>query len=136
MIGCPGCAEEVRLRAGRNDQVVGGQRPAMLDGDGGGISVDRAGNRTSYVDAGGVMEDPVQGPGYVVCRDLRGRHLVEQRLELVVVVLVEQDHVNVVFCQLLSARDACEAAADYQDSGISHRSMEPASVEPHIPRSG
>ena len=65
------------------------------------------------VDVRVAVEQLAQREGDVARRQLRGRHLVEQRLELVVVVAVEQrDPHVVVLGQPPRAADAGEAAAD------------------------
>jgi hypothetical protein len=60
--------------------------------------------RTSRV----VAKDPLQRPGDVVRSELRRGDLIQQRLELVIVVAVKQDHVDVVLGKLLGAGDASE----------------------------
>ena len=59
-----------------------------------------------------------QRPRDVGGLDLRGRHLVEQRLELVVVVTVDQRDPHAVLGQLLRARDAGEPATNDNDRGV------------------
>ena len=46
----------------------------------------------------------------------RGRHLIQERLEGVVVVLVDDDHVDVCVFQLLRRADACEPSTEDQDT--------------------
>ncbi len=54
-------------------------------------------------------------PGDVLGGELRTRHLVEQRLELVVVVAVHQHHVDPLVAQLLRTGDAGQSAAQDED---------------------
>jgi hypothetical protein len=57
-----------------------------------------------------MTKDPAQWPGNVIGSQLGCRHLVQQRLELVVVIAVKQDHVDVTFGELLGAADPGEPA--------------------------
>jgi hypothetical protein len=107
-----GRVEEVRSRPGGEHQEVtterlpvgGRHRPCRR--------VDRCHGRLLDVDALVAGEDAPQWPGDVGHGQLRRRHLVQERLELVVVVLVEQGHVDLVLGQLLGTADAGEATAD------------------------
>ena len=91
----PGRPEEVRLGAGGQDEVVAGVRLAAarrrrprhrIDGD------DLGALRIERVEFGG---DLAQRVGDVAGRQHRGRDLVQERLELVVVVLVDERDVQV-----------------------------------------
>ena len=116
LVGARG-AEEVRLRAGRQHERVAGRsaRPSVV------VTVRVAGSieatsasLTSMLAS--LAEELAQRVRDVARRELRGRHLVEQRLELVVVVAVDQRDVHVVVLgQPPGAADAGEAAADDDD---------------------
>src|SRR6476661_7343479 len=54
-------------------------------------------------------------PGDVLGGELRTRHLVEQRLELVVVIAVHQHYVDTLVAQLLRAGDASQSTAEHED---------------------
>src|SRR4029079_14075618 len=54
-------------------------------------------------------------PGDVLGGELRTRHLVEQRLELVVVIAVHQHHVDPLIAQLLRTGDAGQSPAQDED---------------------
>src|SRR5687768_8804852 len=66
-----------------------------------------------------MTKDPSQGPGYVIGSQLGRRDLVQQRLELVIVVAVKQDHVDVMFGELLGAADSGEPAS-HNDHSCEH----------------
>ena len=71
---------------------------------------------------GVVAEDPAQWPGDVVGGELGGGNLIQQRLELVVVVTVQQDHVDVMLGELLGASDACKTASHNEHCCVTHAS--------------
>ena len=71
---------------------------------------------------GVVAEDPAQWPGDVVGGELGGGNLIQQRLELVVVVTVQQDHVDVMLGELLGASDAGKTASHNEHCCITHAS--------------
>ena len=111
-----GGAEEVGLRPGGEDERVAGEDLPV----GGGHAVRRRiergdlGELDVHVDV--IVEELAQRVGDVARGQLRGRHLVEQRLELVVVVAVDQRDAHVVAVgQAAGAADAGEAAADDDD---------------------
>ena len=77
------------------------------------------------VDVGVVAEELAQRERDVAGGQLRGRDLVEQRLELVVVVAVDQRDADVVLArQPPDAADAGEAAADDDDVQLPSRSRD------------
>ena len=65
-----------------------------------------------------LAEHPAQRPGHAGRDDLRRSDLIEHRLELAVVVAVDQRHRHAVLGELLRAGDAREAAADNDDRGF------------------
>ena len=67
-----------------------------------------------------VREDHPMRPGDVFGGELRTRHLVEQRLELVVVVAVDQHHVDPLVAQLLRTGDSGQSTAQ-DEHPIGHR---------------
>ena len=77
-------------------------------------------------------EDPCEVEGDVAGGQLRGRHLVQQRLELVVAVLVDQGDADAVLAgEPLGARDPGESAADDDDMGaavFAHRGLKGSST--------
>ncbi len=110
--------EEVGLRARGNDDVVAGERLAVRCGDRPGLGVDPRHIELTHRDARVLGEDRADRPGDVGGSELGGGDLVQQRLELLVVVPVDQGHGHVVLGELLRARDAGEAGADDHDCGL------------------
>ena len=90
-----GRPEEVRLRSRRQHDCVAGPGSAVGRGDGAGRRVDRRHLRQLHVDVGVVAKDRAQRERHVGRGQLRGRDLVEEGLELVVVVAVEQRDAHV-----------------------------------------
>ena len=109
-------AEEVRLRARREHDRVAGERPPVRGGHAACHGVQRLDRAQLDVDVRVVREHLAQREGDVARRQLRGRDLVQQGLELVVVVAVEQRDVHVVVArEPAGAADAGEAAAHHDD---------------------
>src|SRR4029450_6519293 len=69
-----------------------------------------------------VAEDAAQWQGDVVRGELRGGDLIQQRLELVVVVTVQQDHVDVMLGELLGAGNASKTASHNEHCCVTHAS--------------
>src|SRR4029079_12167418 len=113
-----GGLEEVRLGAGGEDDVVAAVGLARGGGPGLGRRVD-GGDFAPLRDEALVLRgDAPQGIRDVAGGEHRRRHLVEQRLELVVVVLVDQGDVDaIVLRQRPGTGDAGESAADDNDPG-------------------
>ena len=116
MLDCTLDAEEVDLRAEPEDEVVVAQRPELVELHLARVQVDRG--DTVLVDPrvvllveevadrmadGGLLEEPCG-------------HLVQERLEGVVVVLVDEHDVDVALVQLLGCADPGEAAAEHEDA--------------------
>ena len=93
----------VELRSRCHHQVVRGQHRSGGCGDRSGFRVDRYRRRTVHVDGLVMTEDPSQRPGDVICGYLGRGELVQHRLELVVVVAVQQDHVDIILGKMLGA---------------------------------
>ena len=111
-----GRVEEVRLRADRQHERVAGELLAARQLDAVGRRVDGGHLAELDLDARVVAEQLAQRERDVDRGELRRRHLVEQRLELVVVVAVDERHADAVLArQPLDAADAGEAAADHDD---------------------
>ena len=88
--------EEVGLRARGDDDVVAGERLAVGGGDRAGLGVDPRHVELTHRDARVLGEDRADRPGDVGGSELGGGDLVQQRLELLVVVPVDQRHGHVV----------------------------------------
>ena len=110
-----GCVEEVRAGAGRQHQVVARPTGAGRAGRSARLDIDRGDLGFLHRDVLVTAEDATKRTGHVVVGQLGGRDLVEQRLELVVVVPVEECHLDVVVGQSQRAADAGEASSDDHD---------------------
>ncbi len=116
----PGGLEEARPRAGRQHQRVAGEAAPVLGRDRPLRGVHGCGLGDHHLHVGMGVEQLVQGEGDVGARQLRRRHLVEQRLELVVVVPVDQGDVDVlVLGEGARAAQAGEPAA-HDDHVVTH----------------
>jgi hypothetical protein len=71
--------------------------------------------RRDHVDRGMLLEDGPVGPGDVLSGQLGTGHLVEQRLELVVVVVIHECHLDVPISQLEGTGHPGEPPAENQD---------------------
>ena len=113
-------AEEVRLRSGRQHDRVPAVLAPVRGRDGQLLRIERGHVLELDVDVRPVVEQAAQRVGDVGRRELARRDLVEQRLELVVVVAVQQRDLDVVLLrQPLRGPDAGEAAADDDDVALS-----------------
>jgi hypothetical protein len=115
VLGRAGDAEEVRARAGRQHQVRPVKCRAVGEHQASGAEIDPRDLGGHDLDLWMLLEDGPMRPGDVLGRQLRTRHLVEQRLELVVVVAIDEDHAGACGLRLFRARDAREATAEDQD---------------------
>jgi hypothetical protein len=72
--------------------------------------------RQLYIHVGVAPEDVTQGKGRIARRQSSSRHLIEQRLELLIVVLVDQRDPNIrIRRQLTRTVQSGETAADYNN---------------------
>jgi hypothetical protein len=67
-----------------------------------------------------VTKNSAQRPGDVIGSQLGGGDLIEHRLELVVVVAVEHDHVDVMLGEQLGAGDSGEPTAHNENRRVTH----------------
>ena len=66
-----------------------------------------------YIDVGELMENPSQREAHIIRRQLRRSNLIEERLKLMVVMLVHERNMDFVIArQLLRACDSGESTAD------------------------
>ena len=113
----PGRPEEVRLGAGRQDEVVAGVGLAAARRHGPGHRIDGDDLGALGVELVELGRDLAQRVGDVAGGQHRRRDLVQERLELVVVVLVDERDVDVLALgQLPGTGDAGEPAADDDDA--------------------
>ena len=84
--------KKIRLRPGGQNQVVALVALPMRRFDRMGVRVDRGHLGHFYVDIGVVVQNAAQIKSNIAGTKDRRRHLVEQWLELLIVVLVEQRH--------------------------------------------
>ena len=116
MLGRPGCSEEVRLRPGCEHDDVAGERAAVVERERPGLGVGADDLGGLDLDVACVVEDLLEVEPDVRGSQLRRCHLVEQRLELVVAVLVDDGDADAVLAgEALRAGDAREASADDDD---------------------
>ena len=124
--------EVVRLRPHGEDEVVAGVRAAVGAADGPGRRIDVGHLGHLHVDRLVLAEDAAERPGDIARRELRRGHLVEHRLERVVVVLVDQRDGHVGLGERLGAAHAGEAAAHHHHRRVTrfvgHRSEPRARV--------
>ena len=117
-IRLPVAVTEVRvLRSGRDDQPVVVERAAVgeLDASRGDIDARRIREQHSHVpDA---AQDPADRRGDVAGRERRGRDLIQQRLEDVMVTAIDQRDANVRVAKSASSGQPAKAAADDDDVG-------------------
>ena len=116
VLGSAGGAEEVDLGAEREHEVVIGQRLHLRELDLAACEVD-PGHRVD-VDAGVllIVEEVAQGVPHLRRLQQAGCDLVEERLERVVVVLVDDHDVHVRLLQRARRTHAREATAENQDA--------------------
>ena len=117
MVRRPFDAEEIDLRPEPEDEVVVGQRLELLERHLAGIQVD--GRDQVLVDPRVVLvvEEVADRVADGRLLEQARRHLVQQRLERVVVVLVHDDDLDVALLQLLRSADSGEASAEDEDEG-------------------
>src|ERR1700722_3468194 len=106
-----GDPEERSARAGGDDEVVVGNLRIVAERDKVSRLVDAADPPVSESHVRGVTEDRANRKRHVGRFESRGRHLVEQRLKRVEVVLVVDRDAHVAPGQALRACDAAKAAA-------------------------
>ena len=110
-----GRVEEVGPRACGEHEVVAAESLAVARRDSPARDVDTGDLGEFHRDAGVRCEDPPKGPGDVDHGQLGRGHLVQQRLELVVVVPIDDRHRDVVLGEFGGATHSGEAAADDHD---------------------
>ena len=130
----PGRPEEVRLGAGRQDEVVAGVRLAAARRHGPGHRIDGHDLGALRIELVEFGRDLAQRVGDVAGRQHRRRDLVEERLELVVVVLVDERDVQVLALgELPGTGDAGEPATDDHDALRAARRRVPGRRRPVTP---
>ena len=95
-------AEEVRPGAHREHEVVPREARSVGTRHRLGAGVDFGDGCHLHADTAPFAEDPAQRTRNVARSDLRGRDLVQHRLELVIVVLVDQRHAHFVLRELFA----------------------------------
>ena len=115
-----GRAEEVGLCACGDHQDVATDGDPIGQRHGLGVGIDLGDLAGGDAHRAVGPEHVPQRPGDVGHAELRGGHLVEQRLELVVVVPVDQVHVDAVLGEALRAGHTCEATTHHHDRSL-HR---------------
>jgi len=108
-------AEPAGLRAGGDDQVVVGQRRPRVHVHETSVEVDFLDGCPPEVDILVVLEDAPHGQGDVGGTQTGSRHLIQQRLEHVVVPLVDDGDVDRQVGQAGAGADAAETGPDHDD---------------------
>ena len=117
-----GRAEEVRLASRREHQVVAVDRSAVVERHRPGIRVGRGHIGLHYLDRIVLLVQLAEVDLYIDAGELEGRHLIEQRQELVVVVPVDQRDPRMVrvLRQLVGAPEPGEPTPDDDDVRLLH----------------
>ena len=113
-----GRAVEVRPRASGDDEVVAGERLPIACRHGLRVRVDPRDLELAHLHRRGLREDRSDGSGDVGGPELGSRDLIEERLELLVVVTVDECHGDVVLRELLRASNTGEAGAHDHHGGL------------------
>ncbi len=112
----PRRAEKVGLRPRRKHQKISLICLSLSRRNGAGDEIDRDNLRHFHVHIGVGSEDTSQTESRIARRQFGGGHLVEQRLELLVIVLVEQGNPNISMrSQLTGAVQTGKTATDDHD---------------------
>ena len=114
-------AEEVHLGAESEDEVVVGQRLELAETDLARVEIDRRDRVLVNARVRLLVNEVANRVADRRLLEQPRRHLVQERLERVVVVLVDEDDVDIALLELLHGADAREAAADDQDAGARRR---------------
>ena len=109
--------EEVHLGAESEDEVVVGQGLELAETDLARVEIDRRDRVLVNPRVRLLVNEIANRVADRRLLEQPRRHLVQERLEGVVVVLVDEDDVDIALLQLLHGADAREAAADDQDAG-------------------
>ena len=107
------------LRAGCENQDVVGNAPAVGENLAP-LRVDGRHVAENDVDVGLARENAADRRGDVGGRKPRGRDLIEQRLEQMIVVLVDDGDVEWLSGQCFRSGEAAEAGSDDDDAGVGH----------------
>ncbi len=117
-VGTPlGVTEIVRLRSCRDDQVVVGERVSIRQAHGPRRGIDRLRLGHEHIDVGVPAEDGPKRKADVGDLEPRGGYLIEERLKRVVVVAVEEGHLNGRALQRERCGESPEATPDDHDVG-------------------
>ena len=118
-IALPLVVAEVRVgHAGRHDQVVVGDGIALGEDDVLLRSGDRSDGPQHDLDIALAPEDPADRRGDIARAQRCRRHLVEQRLEQVMIVAIDQDHPNRGVAERPRGLQSAEATPDDHDPSL------------------
>src|SRR5262249_18137434 len=110
--------EEIRLRSGRQHQHVAAQGLTVVEDEGTVLEVGGSDCCLLHLHVGVLREDLGEVEGDVGRSELGRRHLVEQRLELVMPVAVDEGHPGTPLSgEAFGAGQPCKAPADYHHMG-------------------
>ncbi len=117
-IRLPVAVTEVRvLRSGGDDQPVVVDRSAVGDLDASCGDIDARGIREQHSHVPDAAQDPSDRRGDIAGRERRGRDLIQERLEDVMVATIDQRDANVRVAKSASSGQPAKAAADDDDVG-------------------
>ncbi len=108
------------LRAGGDDQIVEGNA-APLGDHRAPLDIDAAHLRQHDIDVVGMAENAADRRGDVRRREARGRHLVQERLKQMVIVLIDQGDVERRAGEVLRRAQPAEPGTDDDDLGVCRR---------------
>src|SRR5215471_6530331 len=107
------CAKEICLRSRGEYQKVTLILLSFSDSDRPGLKIDGHRFAKPYIDVGMLSQHRSQTEGGIGCGKFSGRNLIEQRLELLIIVFVDQCDADVrARCQLASTVQSGETTAD------------------------
>jgi hypothetical protein len=117
VLGCPLHAEEVDLGPEREHEVVVAQRFELGEANLVAVEVDRRDLVLVDADIFLLVEEIPDRVSDCRLFEQAGRDLVEERLEGVVVVLVDDHHIDVALAELLGGPDPSETSPQHNDAG-------------------
>ena len=117
-------AKEICLRPCRKNQEVALILLSFSDRDRSGLEIDRHCFAKLYLDIRMLSQNRTQTEGGIGCGKFGGRNLIEQRLELLIVVFIDQCDADIrARCQLAGTVQPSKATAD--DHYVFHTLLDP-----------
>src|SRR5260221_11933759 len=91
------CPKEIRLCPGCKHQVVALVFLSLCSFSGSRLEINRDHFAQLYIHVGMALEDAAQRKRRIARRQYGGRHLVEQRVELLIVILIYERESNIIW---------------------------------------